>query len=129
MRETKHTLSVARAWAVGIVALATVGCWFLTPMNGIAAEHELMENIQALCLLGGGVMLWLRARAVINTSTNHGLELTALGFITMFLLEYDVRPFKIAPHLAIKWTDQKHLAGRNLGVLHRARREAMARDS
>lgn len=56
-----------------------------------------MENIQALCLLGGGVILWARARASGDVAAKYGLELASLGFITMFLLEYDVRPFGIAP--------------------------------
>jgi hypothetical protein len=59
-----------------------------------------LENIQALCLIVGAFVLWLQARAATDDSTKHALALASLGYITMFLLEFDVRPFKIP---ALTW--------------------------
>jgi hypothetical protein len=62
---------------------------------GVSREHGPMENVQAVCLLIGVVMFAARARVVRDS----GLRLTLLGvslfYLTMLLLEFDVRPFKV----------------------------------
>ena len=78
----------------GCVAVSFLFSWRIKTDTSIAEEHGLMENWQAICLFVGVLAFWLEARKR-TAAARYALILAGLGYFTMMLLEFDVRPFKI----------------------------------
>jgi hypothetical protein len=92
-------MDAGRTWlrfgmAAGCAVVSLWFCWRITVDTGIAEEHGTMENLQAVCLLAGALTLWLEARRR-SAAARRALILAGLGYFTMLLLEFDVRPFEI----------------------------------
>ena len=86
-----------RRWGIGIGCLV-LSTFFWCAVKGdgaIAEEHGTMENLQAICLATGVLLLWVQAWKASDL-TKQALALAGLGYFTMLLLEFDVRPFKVA---------------------------------
>jgi hypothetical protein len=63
---------------------------------GIAREHGPMENLQTACLLIGVILFMVAARIVRDPAGRLTLIGVSLFYFTLLLLEFDVRPFRIA---------------------------------
>ena len=82
------------ALIIGVVLLTL---WLLSLYRSdasIAREHGPMENVQAVLLSSGVLLLALFAVAARERGDRYVLGVASLVYLTFLLLEYDVRPFK-----------------------------------
>src|SRR5688500_4643779 len=79
-----------------VVVSSGVWIYLAKRFPGISGEHGAMETVQVTCLLAGVVILLAGRRGTHEPGLRLLSAAAALLYFTMALLEFDVRPFKIA---------------------------------
>jgi hypothetical protein len=85
-------------WGIsaGALALSSYFWWRMKGHAGIAEEHGPMENVQSISLTLGALMFWVQGWKTSDPGAKRAFALAGLGYFTILVLEFDVRPFKIA---------------------------------